>query len=704
MAFDWSLVSMIVWLGVACLTLMLAVWLATSKRAQGPAVSSSATALFLAALSAIAATVPGQGSLLAGVTIVASNFAWLLLLYRLFGHDGRDRSTAPIRPVVIVLTLVEALQIVLLVALQNYGGVAAFSAAVAHFSISFRLLFCIGALVLVHNLYAGASAGARQVLRWPSAALGVLWLYDLNLYTVAYLTNGAPSMLLGLRIVALAAAAFLLALGMLKTKSELRFRPSRTMAFQSFSLLLIGAYLVVMIVIAQALSYVGSDLGRVLQIGFVLLASVVALTVLPSRRLRSWLRVTVSKNLFQHRYDYRSEWLRFTDTIGRAGADAPPLLQRAVQAVADITDSPRGLLLTPREDGALALAAHWRWPDIAVPADAIDHEGARFFEGSQFIVDLDVLRRGLEDGVPHAAVPVWLRDAEESWAIVPLVHYDRLLGVVVLARPPVARELDWEDFDVLRVVGRQLASYLAESASQDALSEAQRFEEFNRRMAFVMHDIKNLTSQLSLLARNAEKHADKAEFRADMILTLRSSTDKLQSLLARLNRYGSQPSETREPVDIEALLRRIARSYRGKHPVQHLPGPAAIVTTDAEGLEQAIIHLVQNAVDASHGKTPVELTASHAHGSLHIAIVDAGPGMSPDFVRNELFKPFHSTKASGFGIGAFEARELVRGLGGQLEVDSRPGVGTRFVIQLPCDNTADVTCGVQIAEPIREVA
>src|SRR5690606_19382205 len=119
----------------------------------------------------------------------------------------------------------------------------------------------------------------------------------------------------------------------------------------------------------------------------------------------------------------------------------------------------------------------------------------------------------------------------------------RLLGVVVLARPAFARTLDWEDFDLLRVIGRQLASYLAEQASQDALGEAQRFDEFNRRIAFVMHDIKNLASQLSLLARNAEKHAEKPEFRADMLLTLKKSSEKLNALLARLGRYGPQPGE-----------------------------------------------------------------------------------------------------------------------------------------------------------------
>src|SRR3546814_13854417 len=79
---------------------------------------------------------------------------------------------------------------------------------------------------------------------------------------------------------------------------------------------------------------------------------------------------------------------------------------------------------------------------------------------------------------------------------------------------------NWEDFDLLRTVGQQAASYIAEAQSQSALADAEKFEEFNRRFAFIMHDIKNLVSQLSPVARNAERHADKPEFRADMVATL----------------------------------------------------------------------------------------------------------------------------------------------------------------------------------------
>ena len=265
----------------------------------------------------------------------------------------------------------------------------------------------------------------------------------------------------------------------------------------------------------------------------------------------------------------------------------------------------------------------------------------------------------------------------------PLLHFDRLVGVIVLARPAITRDLDWEDFDLLGIVGRQLASYLAEQSGQVALSEASRFDEFNRRMAFVMHDIKNLSSQMSLLMRNAELHADKPEFRKDMLVTLRNSADKLNLLLARLGRYGTAGNQAVEPLDLAQVARKLVDQFGGTHPIGIARSEQAVVVAHAEGLEQALAHLVQNAIDASFDETPVtiEVFSDGITGQIHV--IDQGKGMSPAFLRNGLFKPFVSSKDGGFGIGAYEARETIRAMQGRLDVESREGLGTRFSVSLP---------------------
>lgn len=703
----WAIVIQMMDLFAALAAVSLGLWQVSSARARGPALKASTFALVASGLWALTLIADVSGELIGAVMLSLSHLAWLWFLYRLFSVDAEGQQLGPIRFVVAALALVELLQIALALAVLAYAGTQVAETMFLRIVVSFRLLFCIGALVLVHNLYVGAAQQARQSLRWAASAMALMWLYDLNFYTIAYLTGGQPHLLSEMRGTVLLASVVLLALGTLRNENDLQFRPSRTFAFQSFALLIIGLYLAVMVVVAQAIVFAGSEYAMLLQAAFVLVAGVLAVVLVPSRKLRGWLRVKVSKHLFQHRYDYRSEWLRFNDTIGRAGPDAPPLPERIVQAVADITDSPAGLLLTPHEEGGMELAARWRWPTIAVPGVALATASAAFFAQSQFILDLDDIRQGNGAGIPEAASPQWLLEDDRAWALVPLLHYERLMGVVVLARGPVNRRLDWEDFDLLRVVGRQLASYLAEGASQTALSEAQQFDEFNRRIAFVMHDIKNLASQLSLLARNAEKHADKAEFRADMILTLRNSTDKLQALLARLSRYGGQGGASCIATQLDALLSRVVAPYAGKHQIVTSQLEPCVAECDTEGLEQALAHLVQNAVEASSDNAPVIVSLCRNRGNAVIEVVDSGCGMSAEFIRTKLFKPFHSTKSGGFGIGAFEARELVRAMGGRLDVESREGLGTRFAITLPESEAANLARKLaddRGSQPINKVA
>ncbi len=218
--------------------------------------------------------------------------------------------------------------------------------------------------------------------------------------------------------------------------------------------------------------------------------------------------------------------------------------------------------------------------------------------------------------------------------------------------------------------------------------DASRFDEFNRRMAFVMHDIKNLASQLSLLSTNAQKHADNPDFRADMLVTLSKSSEKLNALLDRLGRYGSGQAQPVREIELGALASDLCDRFKRNHPVALTRNDTVKVLADTEALEQALIHLLQNAVDASEGEVPIYLNvlSDGIHGQIDI--IDAGGGMTPEFVRNGLFKPFVSSKDGGFGIGAFEARELIKTMGGRVEVESREGVGTRFSVILPVPEAA----------------
>jgi putative PEP-CTERM system histidine kinase len=656
----------------------IAIWQAQRDFSDG---RSRALVFALAAtgLSALDAAMSGTTSISGQLISHIRNLAWLGFLYLIWRQGSRsDRQlTVGILYAVVSSVIVVQFGADLILGGADIGSNGAFYALVL-----MRIMTMVGGLLLIHNLYSAAAPETRMALRLPLVGIAAIWFYDLNLFTIAYLLQDWPMELLQWRGPALALAAPIFALSTQQNRPW-TLRLSRTMAFQSISLAAIGGYLALMVLLTVALHLIGGETGRLAQISFVFVTSMATLILLPSRRFRAWFRVKVSKHLFQHRYDYRSEWLRFTNTLGKPGSEADTLDLRVVQAIADIVETSAGILLVPDGQGNLLAQARWNWlwadpPAIAGQA-ALSHHLAK----SGRVIELDSAR-GSEIGNSEAMlIPEWMLIERQAWVLVPLVHFDALAGVVLLARPPADRMLDWEDFDLLRVAGTQVASYLAEARGQEALSDARRFDEFNRRFAFIMHDIKNLVSQLSLLTRNAERHADNPEFRADMIETLKNSTARMNALLARLSQHNKGKREEARQIELGYVAERVASSKRPLHPVVISGDLQLPALSEPSRLEQALGHLVQNAIDASGENEPVTLRiVDNAEGPT-IEVIDKGSGMSASFIEASLFKPFASTKDGGFGIGAFEAKSIITEMGGQIRVTSRPDRGTTFSIILP---------------------
>jgi putative PEP-CTERM system histidine kinase len=545
-----------------------------------------------------------------------------------------------------------------------------------------RITAAAGSLVLVHNLYGQAAPESRAAVGMAMLALVVTWGYDLNLYTLYYLDPAAARGLIDWRgaVIALTAPLFAVGAGQ---QDGWKMRLSRAATFQSLSLLAICGYFAVMTILATALRGTGWDWSRAVLVLVLSAMTLAAMVLLPSAKARSWAKVKLAKHLFEHRYDYRAEWLRFAATLGRSGANAPPIGERLVKAFADIVDSPGGLLLVADENGAISEGAHWNWDGRPFMPDASDGPRWRELEAKPLILDMDALRHGSLDGGSNLPLPEWLAKDETAWAGVPLIHNGRLVGLVLLAAPSYRRALDWEDFDLLKTAGRQAASSLAEAHGQQALGQAQRFDEFNRRFAFILHDIKNLVSQLSLVARNAQRHADNPEFRADMVATLQGSVGKMNDLLARLApQAGSRPLKP-EAQPLTPILEAAIDAGNRSRDVRLRGNQSLWAVADAAALEQAVTHLLHNALDASAPSQPVMIDMLADGAEVAISVSDSGRGMSADFIRNQLFQPFASTKDGGFGVGAFEARTLVAAMGGRLIVQSRPGKGSRFTIRLP---------------------
>ncbi|MBV8900389.1 MAG: PEP-CTERM system histidine kinase PrsK, partial [Verrucomicrobia bacterium] len=392
----------------------------------------------------------------------------------------------------------------------------------------------------------------------------------------------------------------------------------------------------------------------------------------------SLLRVMVVDHFFSNRYDYRREWMRCIDTLTAPQAHTG-LQARAIRALAEVVNSPAGaLFVRAPEEVAFQWAGSWNMPAVTLPVPP-GHALLPAFRNGDWIVELDK--------IPEAAT--WFIELPRSWLAVPLNHQGTLIGFVVVARARAQFKLDREVFQLLRVVGREVASRVAEQRAAQVLSQTRQLRDYSQRFAFVIHDIKNVSGQLSMLLTNAEVHADNPEFQRDMLATVRASVAKISRLLTRLEAQRQErshalitPSERVQSV-IETM-----RLTRGVDIQVQNGGCEAGAAMDPESFDTVLTHLLNNAVEAGHPDEPVTVRLHHENLSIVVDIIDHGPGMAPEFIRDELFRPFSTTKGGGHGIGAYQSRELLREAGGDLLVLSRPGEGTTMRLLLPAVQAA----------------
>jgi putative PEP-CTERM system histidine kinase len=553
-----------------------------------------------------------------------------------------------------------------------------------------RLAIALGGLVLVENVFRNTLAAERWRIKFLCLGIGGLFAYDFFLYSDSLLFRRVNLDLISARGVttSLVMPFFVLWLRRSRVAGQ-QITVSRK--FVSYTATMIGAgiYLLLMAGAGSYVRQVGGKWGPSLQVAFLFGTIILLFIPLFSGSFRAYLHVLIEKTFFKYRYDYREEWLRFIRTIS-AGAPAQSLPVRVVQATGDLIDSPEGGVWFSRDPELYALMGVWnlsRWRlNEAEAAVAIADPLVAYLERTQRIIDLDELRESPElyEGLE---IPEWLRRIERAWLIVPLMHLDRLNGFIVLGRARAPRTLKWEDYDIMRTVGRQAASYLALHEAALALAESRQFDAFNRRFAFVVHDIKNLASQLSLIVSNAAKHQHNPAFQHDMIETARRSVEKLNRLLQQIHEHQGIKTLV-APVALSPLLRRIveARKFSGSRIDLQLYDESLAVAADEDRLGRVVENFVQNAVEALNGKGQIEVRLFQTTDTAVVEVQDDGPGMDPEFVRDGLFQPFRTTKKSGYGIGMYEARDFVRSLGGRLDVSSELGRGTLVRMILPAVN------------------
>lgn len=580
--------------------------------------------------------------------------------------------------------------IALLVVFSLSGFFGDGSASHARVSLMATLGFAITGMVMTEQLYRSAPEAARWSLKMLCVGLAACFGFDMYVYADATLFAHVDSVAALMRGAVQLLALPLLVIAIARSPT-LRFKVavSRRVVFHTTTLLASGLYLLAVSAAGYYLRTFGGTWGQAVFAVLVTAALILLALIAVSGSMRSRLRVLISKNFFSYRYDYREEWLRFINALSNP-TDERELKRHVIMALADLVESPGGLLLMRDERGfAISASANAssteREQANLVVAD--DDAMVAYLTRKRWIVALDDCRakRSSYEGL---TLPTWLSHLPEAWLVIPLFYRDELTGMAVLQQPRTHIELDWEVLDLLKTASRQAAAFLGYARTAEALMEARKFEAFNKMSAFVVHDLKNLVAQLQLLSRNAQRHMDNPDFRSDMLMTIDHAADRMSKLMMQL-REDTRPIDRPTRLELTPLIGKLDRLRPGRGAALELILDQPVcVMAHSDRLERVLGHLVQNALEATHENGKVTVRATQNEQFALIEVIDNGQGMTEEFVRERLFKPFQSTKSGGMGIGTYESAQYIKELGGQIDVVSQPGEGTRFRVSLPlCRDT-----------------
>lgn len=632
-----------------------------------------------AALSAVAALEPrGDWRLWAAWADLARYALWFVFLQQLLKVDREIRLPQASR-ILRASTWLVGLATVVWLGMSGVGNTAM---QIPRGLLALSLALPVLGLVTVEQVYRNVGDDVRWGVKPVCLGLACVFAFDIYIYSEAVLLGTVDIDALALRGAVHTLSVPFLWLAARRRRDWLRrMKVSRTAAFYSATLLLAGGYLLFISGLGYYVRYFGGSWGRALQLGL-LAVGIAALGVfLFSGSTRAWIKVLVGKHFFSYRYEYREEWLRFTAMLSsrRSPQETGSMI---VRGLAGMVDCPAGSLWTrATADAPYTEAACWKMPHTG-GSEAADSEFCALLRDKGWVIDLTEYRSAPKR-YGEMTMPTWLLGASDTWLVVPLLVDDEMLGFVVLAQPRAATDLNWELLDLLKTAGRQAAGYLAQMQATEALLEARKFEAFNRMSAFVVHDLKNIVTQLSLMMKNAERLRHNPEFQQDMLLTVESSLEKMRRLMLQL-REGATPVGAGHGVELAPIVKRLQALASGQGRSLEVKKLEPLATRGHEDrLERVLGHLVQNALDATPAQGTVWVAVERSSGQVRVDVGDTGSGMSDEFIQSQLFRPFSTTKHSGMGIGTYESQQYIRELGGAISVRSSPGQGTVMTVLLP---------------------
>jgi len=537
----------------------------------------------------------------------------------------------------------------------------------------------IFSLVNIENTLAETHGIARNRVKFE--VFGIMGLLSVLIfyYSQGLLYKTINMDLIPIRSSVFIVSVFLIGYSQTFRGSSVRVAVSRHIVYRSVTMLVVGLYLIGLVLVGEGMRYFGFAFGRNLTILLAFLGGIVLLAVLFSDKMRRRVRVYISKHFYaNNKHDYRDEWIKFTSCL--SSCKTLNDVQETILTVYRETFGCAGasLYLSTRDE--------WRYIRVAEQAMTKSPAELRISEelGSYFIKRERVLDLTSGEFLLSPVERAVLKDGG-AWLIVPLLSSGNIEGLAVLREQIVPEVLIYDDYDLMKVLARQAAQAITNLRLSEEVMEMRAMAAVSRISTFVIHDLKNLTTSLSLVVDNAEEHIGNPNFQQDAIKTIRNTLLKMKVLMHRLKSIPDKPELYSRIENIDHLSRtsvaEFAKMKSGRRIIYN--GTPAYSCVDAEDIKKVIINLIQNALEASDEKEIVEVQTFKENGKVCIRVSDHGNGMTEEFVKKQLFRPFRTTKEKGLGIGLYQCKQIVEAHEGCVEVKSEQGKGTVFTVKLP---------------------
>jgi putative PEP-CTERM system histidine kinase len=614
---------------------------------------------------------------------IAAPLAWVAFVGSITRHHA-----APLPPVWRTgLAAGATIALALFGAVVTLGG---FSVSFASGQFEGTLLTRVGVasaalqLVLTVAVLAGLEAclrmsrgASRGRIKYLVLGLGGVFLVRFYVLSQVALFREITATVLNIGTTTLLIGNLVVAVSLVRARlPETQLAVSRAVLYRSVIVGVLGGYLLAVGGLGWLLTYMRIPEKVFWATLAVFISTLMLAAVLLSDQARWRMKRFIALNFYRSKYDYREQWMAFTRRLSMH-LTLEELSPELLEAVTDAVGGDAAVLYV-----ADAASRHYH-----VVASLRLREAAPVIRDNVPLLSELAVRR--EPLVLEADLD-WggARLAETFPAgsvIVPLEWRGSLSGFIVVGPDRAGLPYTPEDLEFLATMGQQATGSIVTVRLSEDLARAREFDAFARVASFVIHDLKNLISSLSLLSQNAVRHFDDPEFQKDTILTLSRTVEQMQALLTRLSSRTELVVLRDQSVDLPNIVRDAIAMVHAPSGVRIVTELNAVpsLTGDPEALVRAIHNLLTNAVQAVDGEGTVTVTVKHEDRYAVMSVSDTGCGMSEEFIRESLFVPFHTTKRGGWGIGLYQVKEFVERHQGKMSVTSKEGSGTTFQVTLP---------------------